>query len=127
MKTNIHRILRVVAFILLLILVITAVSEPLVSVSSIDYHLIAGFYEEPEESLDAVYIGSSNCFVFWNPLFAWEEYGICVYPFASSAQPFYAAEYLIKECRKTQPDAVYIIRQCTGCLITCHSPSTSWP
>lgn len=109
MKTKISRILRVIAFIVLLVIVITAVSEPLVSVSSIDYHLIAGFYEEPVNTLDAVYIGSSNCFVFWNSLFAWEEYGICVYPFASSAQPFYAAEYLIKECRKTQPDAVYII------------------
>lgn len=109
MKTKLPKILRFVAFFILLILILNAVSQPLVSVSSIDYNLIAGFYEEPEETLDAVYIGSSNCFVFWNSLFAWEEYGICVYPYASSSQPFYAAEYLIRECRKTQPDAVYVV------------------
>lgn len=109
MKTKLPKILRFTALLILLILILNAVADPLISVSSIDYNLIAGFYEEPEETLDAVYIGSSNCFVFWNSLFAWEEYGICVYPYASSSQPFYAAQYLIKECRKTQPDAVYII------------------
>lgn len=73
------------------------------------YQNIAGFYEEPADTLDAVYIGSSNVFVFWNSLLAWREYGIAVYPFASNGNIFFSTEYLIKEARKTQPDALFIV------------------
>lgn len=73
------------------------------------FHRVKGFYAEEENSLDAVYVGSSNCYAFWNPLVAWNNYGIAVYPFATSAQPFYATEYMIREARKTQPDALYIV------------------
>ena len=108
-REKIGRSVRALLFFLVLFLLVSLVSEPLVALSSIDYHQISGFYEEPKNSLDAVYIGSSNCYVFWNSLHAWEEYGICVYPFASSSLPFYAVEHLIWECRKTQPDAVFIV------------------
>lgn len=73
------------------------------------YQMIGGFYEEPENSLDGVYIGSSNCYTFWNPLVAWNNYGLTIYPYASASQPFYATEHIIREARKTQPDALYIV------------------
>lgn len=73
------------------------------------FQRVKGFYAEEENSLDAVYVGSSNCYAFWNPLVAWNNYGIAVYPFATSAQPFHATEYMIREARKTQPDALYIV------------------
>lgn len=74
-----------------------------------NYHMIAGFYEEPENSLDAVYIGSSNCFVFWNSAAAWQNYGIAVYPYACDSLPFVSTTYMMAETRKTQPDALYIV------------------
>ncbi len=74
-----------------------------------NYQWVRGFYAEEENSLDAVYLGSSNCYSFWNPLVAWEEYGITVWPYCTNSQPFIAAEYLMKEVRKTQPDATFII------------------
>ena len=73
------------------------------------YQLVAGFYEEAEGSLDAVYVGSSNCYAFWNAPAAWHNYGLAVYPFASPSQPFYATEHLMREARKTQPDAMFIV------------------
>ncbi len=73
------------------------------------YQSIEGFYEEAGDTLDAVYIGSSNVYSFWNSLLAWKEYGIAVYPFASSSNLFFSTEYLIKEARKTQPDALFIV------------------
>lgn len=72
------------------------------------YQWVAGFYEEPRETLDAVYIGSSNVYAFWNPLIAWERYGIAVHSYASNDQPFSAMPYLIDEVRKTQPNALII-------------------
>ena len=78
------------------------------AVSSGSYQRIYGFYQEPENTLDAVYV-SSSVYGDWIPTLAWERYGITVHPFANSSQPFDAMEYMIKEARKTQPDAVYII------------------
>ena len=73
------------------------------------YQCIASFYEEPKGSLDAVYVGSSNCYSYWNPLFSWEEYGVATAMYASPANSFYSTEYLIKEVRKTQPEALIIV------------------
>ncbi|MBQ6372963.1 MAG: hypothetical protein IJJ45_00575 [Clostridia bacterium] len=74
-----------------------------------NYQTIGGFYHESENSLDAVYLGSSNCYTFWNAPAAWNRYGLTVYPYASASQPFCATEYLIRETRKTQPDALFIV------------------
>ena len=70
---------------------------------------VRGFYAEPAESLQGVYIGSSNCYAFWNPLVAWREYGLTVYPYYTPALPFFATEYVIREVRKTQPNAMFIV------------------
>ncbi len=79
------------------------------SSNDMQYHWMTGIYHEEEESLDAVYLGSSNCFAFWNQNLAWEEFGIAVAPYTCSLQPLHVTEYLIKEARKTQPDAVYVV------------------
>lgn len=101
--------LKTTIFILVFAITLTAITGVLVTVDNMGYQNIAGFYEEPNNSLDAVYIGSSNCFVFWNSLLAWEEYGISVYPYACNSNLFYSTEYLIKEAKKTQPDALFIV------------------
>ena len=74
----------------------------------ISYSMIKGFYDEEENSLDAVFIGSSTTYADWNPILAWENYGITGFSLTSPAQPFSAQEELCKEARKTQPDAVYV-------------------
>ena len=101
--------IKIIIFILLLGLLFGVVSHVLTAVDKSGFQNIHGLYEEPADSLDAVYIGSSNCFEYWNPLLAWKEYGITVYPYCCNATQFYATEFLIKEARKTQPDAVYIV------------------
>lgn len=73
------------------------------------YQSIHAFYEEPANALQGVYIGSSNCYAFWNALVAWEKYGLAIFPYSSPSMPFYATEYIIREVQKTQPDAVFII------------------
>ena len=73
------------------------------------FQSVTGFYEEPADSLDAVYLGSSNCYVFWNAPLAWHTHGIRVYPYATPSQPVEATEYLMREVRKTQPSAMFIV------------------
>ena len=74
-----------------------------------DSKRIAGFFDLPENSLDAVFLGSSATYTFWNAPVAWSEYGLAIYPLSNSAQPSFAAKYLIEDARKSQKDALYII------------------
>jgi len=106
---KIKRLLKAVVFAVVFVLLFLSVQQTLIPYDALNYQHIAGFYEEREDSLDAVYIGSSNCFIFWNSAFAWKEHGITVYPYACNSLSFYATEHLIKEARKTQPDAMFIV------------------
>lgn len=62
---------------------------------------IGRFYGLEENSLDAVYIGSSRVYAFWTPLFAFEQRGICVWNYASPASPLEAVPIFIDEILKT--------------------------
>ena len=74
-----------------------------------DSERIAGFFDLPDKSLDAVFLGSSATYTFWNAPVAWAEYGIAVYPLSNSAQPTFAAKFLIEDAKKKHPDALFII------------------
>lgn len=106
---NLKQGIRATAFLLIFVVLFISISR-IFTLSSDDneYHGMAALYEEEENILDAVYIGSSNTYAFWNPMVAWEEFGIAVHTYTCSSQPFIIAEYLLKEARKTQPDAVYL-------------------
>lgn len=108
--------IKIVAFVLIFALAFGVVSK-IVTVPQDyrNYQWVAGFYEEPKDSLDAVYVGSSNCYSFWNSMIAWNEYGINVWPYATNGMMFEATEYIIREARKTQPDALYIVNINTLC------------
>lgn len=73
------------------------------------YLYMRSFYDEPADSLQAVCVGSSNCYAFWNPLLAYDDYGIVVSNYACSCLPIRATEFVLREARKTQPDALYVV------------------
>lgn len=106
-KTKIF--IKIISFVLIFVLLFTFVQDILIKKSPVDVQLIPQFYNERENSLDAVYIGSSNCFTYWNSAAAFEEYGICVYPYSCNSQSFFAAKHIIKEVRKTQPQSKFIV------------------
>lgn len=104
------RAVKAIAFILIFLVVFGFFSGIVTNPADYrNYQWIRGFYEEPRNSLDAVYIGSSAVYAFWNPLVAWEKYGIAVYPYTCNAQHLITADYMLKEVRKTQPDCLYIV------------------
>lgn len=72
------------------------------------------FYALPENSLDAVYIGSSAVDRYYIPTEGWKQEGITVYPLSSNVQPIVAAKYLIEEAEKTQNPSVFIV-ETRGC------------
>ncbi len=67
------------------------------------------FYKQPKNSFDAVYVGGSACYVYWEPLRAWNRHGFTSYNFASDTIPPQSIENYIKEVSKTQTPKLWII------------------
>ena len=66
-------------------------------------------FQSETQDLDAVFIGSSYVYSFWEPPLAWEDAGIAVFSYTSSAMPAAAMQYIMADCIKTQPEALYIL------------------
>lgn len=77
---------------------------------------IEGFYAEEKDSLDFVFVGSSQMFTSVVPAVLWQEYGITSYDFGANEQPMYLSYYYIKEALKYQkPKAVVLeVSYCKG-------------
>ena len=104
------RALGVIAFLLVLFLVLTAVSHVVTSTEDYKcYQWIRGFYREPKDSLDVVFLGSSVTYSEMNPMFIWDEEGISSWNFTTPGQQLELAEYMIREGIKRQPNAVYVV------------------
>ncbi len=101
--------IRTVGFLLCFVIIFYYLSNVFIASDYRNYQWVRGFYEEEENTLDAVCIGSSKMYAYWNPLEAWAEYGIASYPYTTEGQPFLASEYIIKEAVKTQKDALFIV------------------
>ena len=110
---NWKNLVRAVIFTIVLVTVISSVSVPFVVpdgyTTRMDYRWIKGMYNEPKGTLDAIYIGSSNAYAYWNQNIAWSRFGITVYPYACAEAPLTAYEYMLKEAHREHPDAVYIL------------------
>ena len=103
------RVIRIPAFFLGLIVVLSVVLGPFTVTDTRGYQTFQGFYENEDTPLDAVYIGSSATYAFWQAPFGWEKFGFTVYPLAFPSLSCRSLKYVIEEGRKTQPDALYIL------------------
>ena len=70
---------------------------------------MTGFYAEPEDSLDAVVVGSSAVYRYVNNPQLWQETGITSYNFATPGFSIFLLEDLIDEVNKTQSPEVIIV------------------
>ncbi len=70
---------------------------------------ISYFYDEPKNSLDVVYIGSSNAYTAFNSVLAYNLYGYTTGFLSTDCQPFIYVKYLLKESEKYQKPSIYVI------------------
>ncbi|MDO4493868.1 MAG: hypothetical protein Q4C53_08300 [Clostridia bacterium] len=67
------------------------------------------FYAAPKDSLDVVIVGSSAAYAFFSPLRLYGQTGLTSAVYATPNLSVPAIRICIEECRKTQPDATYVI------------------
>ena len=110
LSTKIRRILKPILFCLVLLILVLIVQSKAFKISDVrSYQTFKGFYSEPKNSLDVVYIGQSNVYPFWSAPLSYEDYGFTSYPLAIGAMPARSVKYMVEEGLKTQPDALYLI------------------
>lgn len=73
------------------------------------YVQMTGFYDQEPNSLDVVFLGASDVYAYYQPALAWDEAGYTSWNFVNSGRAMEANLSLLKEARKTQPDALYVI------------------
>lgn len=66
-------------------------------------------YDEPKNTIDLVFVGSSACYTYWCPQVAYEENGIVSFVYGEGAMPAECLEYVIREVEKTQNPKVVMI------------------
>lgn len=70
---------------------------------------VRGFYEEEKNSLDYLFLGSSQLYSHIAPGVLWKEYGATSYDFAANEQPLWITYYYLKEALKTQRPKVIVL------------------
>ncbi len=109
MKRNYKYILNTIVFVVIFAIYVSYMSFMLVPRNSVDFANVNGLYSEKKNSIDAVYYGGSACYVYYQPLRAYEKYGFTSYDYASNTVEPEVYQYWIKESLKTQKPDLLII------------------
>lgn len=108
METSYENIKKILAFVLLLFLSVMAFNQVFRrKMDEGDTWKI--FYEQKEDSIDVLAIGSSHLFGSINPAILYRDYGIASYVLGSPGMSVKAAYYTCVEALKTQSPKVIII------------------
>ncbi len=106
---TVKQLLKALLFAVLAVLMLRGIQTVFYAADDRPFHSIAGFYQEPENSLDAVFIGASNTFEFFQPPIAWEDHGILVYNYVTPAMPMQGLKNVMQEVYQKQTDALLIV------------------
>lgn len=102
-------ILRTLAFVLALAAALWVLSVPFTVDTPTSKRIVQGALNQPEDSLQAVYIGNSGVYRFWQPAVAWDSDGIAVMNLATASMPGVATQYLMEETLKSQDVDMFIV------------------
>lgn len=113
MKRKKLLVIKVVIFSLILLTILLSIS-PVLQKKWIYYkdnaatEIAKGFYAEPKDSLDVIYLGTSYIRNGISPMEIWNDYGITGYVRASAQQAPVVSYYLMKEAFKTQSPKIVV-------------------
>ncbi len=94
--------LRLIAFALLVFAVLAYAS--FVLTPKYDYGIcsIVNLYQQKENSIDVLVLGTSLAYAGVNTNILWQEYGLATYNLCNAEQPFWISYYYLEEALKTQ-------------------------
>lgn len=105
--SRLPEILRTVIFLLVLALVLYAAAGVLRTKQYASFS--AALYQEPENSLDVLLMGSSHMLTGVSPLLLWENYGIVSNNLAQNGQVIPVTYYHLREALRTQKPRLVVL------------------
>lgn len=108
MNRRIKNILGFICFVLVFLVLFSAVSTMLI-LKDYQWKNFRGFYSEKRDSLDLLYIGGSACYMSWVPYTAWENAGYTSYALGVSSFRSFAYEPLVREVLSYQSPQLLVI------------------
>lgn len=103
------RILKLIAFGAVFISLFIAVQKALSFKDGDGIWGIKAFYEQDEDSIDMLVLGSSHAFEDINTGVLFDSYGIAAYVLAGSVQPYWNTYYYLEEALKTQTPKLVLL------------------
>ncbi len=102
--------LRVLVFLIIAALLFVYLNQ-VFSIGNTDAskEIITSFYEEEDDTIDVIYMGTSATNRYYNPGQAYEEEGVAAYNMAIMGMPMFFMPTMIDEVEKTQDPDLYII------------------
>lgn len=100
--------LKIIIFILIFSLIWGILTIILVPKWKMTY-MLKGFYKEPKNSIDVLFMGSSNMYKGVSPVKLWDEYGITSYNYSAQSQRMWVAYYMLQESLKYQKPKVLVL------------------
>ena len=70
---------------------------------------VSGFYDEKDDSLDVIVIGTSSTFSAFVPMEAWNRWGIVSYNLCTNGMYTNSIKYYVREALKTQDPCLLVI------------------
>lgn len=100
---------KIVCFCLLLVCILGYADRIFAVKYSDGIYSVTKFYEQKENTVDVLVLGSSHAFVDINTGVLWDEYGIASYILAGAVQPMWNTYYYLKEALKTQTPELIVL------------------
>lgn len=107
MKIKIQRIIKAIAFMLIFCVLFSGATYILRNKN--EANIVLPFYNEPKNTLDVIFIGSSHLMCSVYPMELYDKYGIASYVFASSAQLLPQSYYQLKEALRFQNPKMIVL------------------
>ena len=107
MKIKIQRLIKAVAFMLIFVILFSGATYILRNKN--EANIVLPFYDEPKNTLDVLFIGSSHLMCSVYPMELYDRYGIASYVFASAAQLLPQSYYQLKEALRFQSPEMVVL------------------
>jgi len=102
-------IVKSIIFVMIFIILLTLVSKVLVRKGNGFGTDVLSFYNEPKNSLDLIFFGSSHSYATFSPQVLYNETGLKSYNFATQQQPLWITYYYMKESLKYQKPKYFVL------------------
>ncbi len=91
-----------------------------------NYHTHRGFYQQPNDTVEAIFLGASMTVNGFIPTQMYEEQGVCAYNLGTEIQPPMMSYYWTKEAKRLHPNALKVVMFDASQLRKPSSPTISF-